>query len=206
MLKRSGWLLLFFVLSPATWANTTINQFLAEFKTLHAQFKQELYNEHGALLETSHGEVYIQRPNRFRWDYKKPYEQLIVADGKKVWVYDVDLEQVSVRSLKKTLGKTPAILLSSQTKVEEDFIVTVLHSNEEGVKRFELAPKELEAQFDSIRLSLQNNHLKSFELVDNLGQLTFITFSKEQHNIPVDKELFEFFPPAGVDIVEELEE
>jgi outer membrane lipoprotein carrier protein len=206
MLKRYGWLLLLLIFPSITWANATVNQFLAEFKTLHAQFKQELYNEHGTLLETSQGEVYIQRPNQFRWDYQKPYQQLIVADGKKVWVYDVDLEQVSVRSVKKALGKTPAILLSSHTHVEEDFIVTELYSKEKGVERFELIPKDLDAQFDSIRLSLQNNRLKGFELVDNLGQLTLITFSKEQRNIEVDQKLFTFFPPAGVDVVEEAEE
>jgi outer membrane lipoprotein carrier protein len=144
----------------------------------------------------------MQRPNQFRWEYEQPYNQLIVADGKRVWVYDRDLEQVMVKSLDKTIGKTPAFLLSRSRQLGEDFFLNPL-SAQEGKTRFELIPKDAQAQFDSIRISLRSNTLLGFELVDNLGQTTYITFGQLVINKNLDEGLFIFTPPAGIDIIQD---
>ncbi|MEZ5672978.1 MAG: outer membrane lipoprotein chaperone LolA [Thiotrichaceae bacterium] len=170
-------------------------------RTLHAHFQQVFLDEKGQLLKLQEGE--ICRPGKFRWDYQKPYKQLIVADGNIVWVYDIDLEQVSKKPLTKALGKTPAVLLSSHTDVEEEFFVNNLPAPAPDVVLLELRPKDAQAQFENIRISLKNNELIAFELLDNLGQKTKMTFSQIEHNLKLANHLFIFVPPAGVDIIEE---
>ncbi|MDY6994089.1 MAG: outer membrane lipoprotein chaperone LolA [Pseudomonadota bacterium] len=199
LLKWLGYTLWLFAVPLS--AQETLESFLNELHTLHATFKQKLYNEQGKLLETAQGELFIQRPQQFRWDYQQPYQQLIVADGEKIWVYDADLEQVTVKDLDSALGKTPALLLSSGRPVEADFFVTPLPTQTAELKRFELIPKDAQAQFESIRLTLQNNKLQGFELTDNLGQTTFITFAHSQYNQKLDEGLFIFTPPAGADVI-----
>lgn len=180
---------------------SALESFLKDLKTLQATFKQKLFNEQGKLLETAQGELFIQRPHQFRWDYQQPYQQLIVADGEKIWVYDADLEQVTVKDLDSALGKTPALLLSSARPVEEDFFVTSLPTQSTEFSRFELIPKDAQAQFESIRLTLQQGKLQGFELTDNLGQTTFITFAQSQYNQKLNEGLFIFTPPAGADVI-----
>ena len=179
-----------------------LDNFLKNLTSLHAQFEQQLFNETGKQLETSQGQMYIKRPNQFRWDYQKPYQQLIVADGENVWIYDPDLEQVTMKKLTRALGKTPALLLSSNRPIEEDFFVNQLPAKAD-ISRLELLPKDAQAQFDSIRLNLRGETLLGFELVDNLGQTTLITFKKIERNQKLEESLFIFTPPAGVDVVTE---
>ncbi len=186
----------------AAQSHEELNQFLQSLQTVYAQFNQKLYNENGQLLEESSGNMYVQRPNRFRWEYRHPYNQLIVADGKQVWIYDSDLEQVTVKALNAALGKTPAFLLSRNRKLEEDFFVNKLPT-EAQVTRFELIPKDAEAQFDSMRVNLRGDTILGFELLDNLGQTTHINFSQVRQNLRFRKSLFKFEPPPGVDILKE---
>ncbi len=184
-------------------ANTeTLTQFLKELRTLQAHFEQKLYSEKGKLLETSQGQMFIQRPNQFRWNYQQPYQQLIVADQKKIWIYDQDLDQVTIRNLDKALGSTPALLLSSGNKLEEDFFITPLSAHS-SLSRFDLRPKDAQAQFTSIRITLQGQTLQSLELEDNLSQRSVIIFNQIKRNEPLDEGLFIFTPPAGADIVED---
>jgi outer membrane lipoprotein carrier protein len=180
-----------------------LDNFLHDLHTLHAQFEQQIYDDKGFSLEKSQGEMYVQRPNKFRWDYQQPYSQLIVADGKRVWIYDSELEQVTVKSLDNTLGQTPAFLLSRNRAVEEDFFVNNLPSSQRGVTRLELVPKDAQAQFDSMRINLRGSTLLGLELVDNLGQTTYITFRQMDRNPRLSDKLFRFTPPAGVDIIED---
>lgn len=179
-----------------------LDHFLNELQTIHAQFEQKQLSEKGELLESAQGEFYLHRPGKFRWDYQKPYHQLIIADGEKVWIYDEDLEQVTVKDLKNALGKTPALLLSSEQKVEENFTITVLPP-QSNLTRLELKPRDTETQFDSIRLILEDKTLQKLELTDNLGQVTYITFRNIKRNEKLDMDLFVFTPPAGADMIEE---
>jgi len=200
------WLLLLLGCLPnwlyASESHQRLDTFLQSLQTVYAQFNQKLYNENGMLLEESSGNMYVQRPNQFRWEYQQPYNQLIVADGKQVWIYDSDLEQVTVKPLDAALGKTPAFLLSRNRKIEEDFFVNKLPS-EAQVTRFELIPKDEQAQFDSMRVNLQGETILGFELMDNLGQTTHINFSQVRQNLRFRKSLFRFTPPPGVDILKE---
>jgi outer membrane lipoprotein carrier protein len=201
MMKKYWFLILLFIPNWLS-AQENLNDFLQSLQTLYGQFYQELYNEKGKLLERAQGKMYMQRPNKFRWEYEQPYNQLIVADGKKVWIYDRELEQVTEKSLDKTIGKTPAFLLSRSRQLGEDFFINPL-STQEGKTRFELIPKDAHAQFDSIRISLRNKALLGFELVDNLGQTTYITFGQLIKNRNLDEGLFIFTPPAGIDIIQD---
>jgi outer membrane lipoprotein carrier protein len=203
-MKRHWLFLLLWCLPNWLYAHEILDNFLQDLETLLAQFEQELYNEKGVSLEeSSQGRMHMQRPDKFRWEYQKPYVQLIVADGKKVWVYDKDLEQVTVRSMDKALGKTPALILSSNRKIEEDFLVKKLPSPR-GYTRFELVPKDKEeAQFDSMYINVDGKVLLSLELVDNLGQTTVIFFNKVRRNHKLKPMLFKFTPPAGVDIIKD---
>ncbi len=197
-------LAIFLLLCLPNWlyAHEALDNFLDGLQTLSGQFEQNLYDENGYLLEKSRGSLSIKRPNKFRWIYQKPYYQLIVADGKKVWIYDKDLEQVTVKTLDNTLGKTPAFLLSRHRKVEKDFVVNQLPSKQNGITRLELIPKKAtQTQFEKMRINLRDNTLVSFEFLDNLGQTTHIKFTKLRRNRRISNRAFRFTPPAGVDII-----
>lgn len=183
-------------------AHPALDNFLANLKNLQTKFEQRLFNETGELVERSEGEFYLQRPDKFRWDYQQPYQQLIVANGKKVWIYDKDLNQVTIKSFQRALGQTPASLLTSTHDVEKDFFINELPAKK-TVTRLELIPKNAQAQFESMRLILQGKNLLGFELIDNLGQTTLITCSHLKRNSIVNENLFLFTPPAGADIIRE---
>jgi len=202
LMKCYHWFLLLCCLPTWLSANEILDNFLQGLHTLQAQFEQDLLNEKGDLVEKSQGKMFIQRPNQFNWEYKKPYTQLIVADGKNVWIYDQDLEQITMKSVDKTVGKTPAFLLSRKRNITEDFLVKQLpNSNKTGIMRFELTPKDTQSQFDLMRISISGKKLFSFELVDNLGQTTHIRFTQVKRNRKLAKSLFIFTPPAGVDVI-----
>jgi len=190
MMKLRWLLLLLCYLPNVLYANEVLDSFLQTLQTLQAQFVQKLYNEKGRLLEQSQGKMYVQRPNRFHWNYLHPYNQLIVADGERV-----------LKKLDDALGKTPAFLLSSNRRVEDDFVVNQLPSKKRGMTRFKLIPKDAQAQFKSMYLNLSGKVILGLEFKDNLGQKTVITFKQVKRNRKLGEELFIFTPPAGVDII-----
>ncbi|WP_353573312.1 outer membrane lipoprotein chaperone LolA [Candidatus Albibeggiatoa sp. nov. BB20] len=198
-------LLLGLLLSTNLYAQQDLAVFLHDLTSLQANFVQRLYADTGELLEETEGQMYIQRPDRFRWAYQVPYQQLIVADGQLVWIYDEDLEQVTIKDFDTALGKTPTLLLmSSQPRVEQDFNMTKLDSQSE-YSRLQLEPKDEEAQFEKIILTLDGQALRGLDLVDNLGQTTTMHFKNMQRNSQLDKKLFQFTPPEHVDIINESE-
>jgi len=197
-------LLMSFMFSVNLYAQQDLTLFLDDLNTLQADFVQRLYADSGELQEETEGQMYIQRPNHFRWAYQIPYQQLIVANGQFVWVYDEDLEQVTIKDFDTTLGKTPALLLSSsQPHVEQNFTITKLQSQSEYT-RLQLIPKQ-EAQFEKMILTLDKNVLRGLDLVDNLGQTTTMHFKNMQRNRPLAADLFQFEPPEQVDIIDESE-
>lgn len=188
--------------SAPLYAQQDLALFSENLNTLQADFVQRLYADTGELLEETEGQMYIQRPEHFRWAYLIPYQQLIVANGQVVWIYDEDLEQVTIKNFDTALGKTPALLLSSsQLHVEKNFTITKLKSQSEYI-RLQLLPKE-EAQFKKMILTLDGKILRSLDLVDNLGQTTTMHFKNMQRNRDLDADLFEFEPPEHVDIIDE---
>jgi outer membrane lipoprotein carrier protein len=177
----------------------TLEDYVSQFKSLTANFDQTVINEKGKTTETSSGEVYLQRPGKFHWEYLKPYEQSIVGDGKKVWVYDKDLEQVTVRRVEQALRSAPALILSSDAKLDENFTVSD-DGEKEGIAWATLTPKDAKNEYSKVRVGFEGKALRWMELFDNFGQTTRLKFSGEDLNGMLDDKVFSFAPPAGVDV------
>lgn len=179
-----------------------VEGYLQNVQSLEGEFQETVLDESLKLVDEAKGKLYLQRPGQFRWDYSEPYFQSVVSNGKKVWVYDSELEQVTVKTLDASLDETPAMLLSSDQPVEDTFLVGDLVKND-GKDWVELRPKATEAVFASVRLGFAGDELDVMELVDNFGQTTRLTFSGVVKNPKLDGELFEFIPPPGVDVIGE---
>jgi outer membrane lipoprotein carrier protein len=197
-----------FITSPLWAASATdgrqrADAFLQGLKGLQAEFKQTLSDRTGQVTNESSGTLAIKRPNRFRWDYTDPYEQLIVSDGTRIWVYDSDLEQVTVRKLDAALSSTPAMLLSGEGALTDNF--TVLETEERnGVVWIHMQPKRNDTDFKSVSLGFasgKSQELKFMELADKLGQTTLLEFSKVQRNPTLDASRFAFKVPSGADVI-----
>jgi len=188
--------------ATAATATETVKGFFAGLKTLKAEFEQQVHNSKFKATEISRGSLVIQRPGRFRWDYRSPYVQQIVGDGSKIWIYDADLEQVTVRKMGLALGNTPAVLLSDEQPLETAFVLKEI-GEKLGATWLELTPKDKEAAFSAIRLGVTAGVLTHMELVDSLGQTTSLTFSQTRRNVPVDANAFKFTPPPGADVFDE---
>jgi len=181
-----------------------INQlkaFLKASASLSADFKQVSYNQAGQVGQSSFGQFYLSRPGKFRWDYKKPFVQEIVSNSDKVWFYDADLEQVTVKQLDDSLGSTPALLLTGQVDIDEKFVLEE-QGSEDDMNWIKLSPKNEESGFKYILIGLNHGQLGGMELSDNFGQLTRIYFSNIKLNPNLDASLFNFKPPKNVDVFE----
>ena len=191
------------------WAGATggvaqLRSFLQDVKTLRAEFRQQVMNRDHAVVESARGRVALQRPGRFRWDYLEPFQRVIVADGERVWLYEADLDQVTVRRLDAGLGSTPAALLTGAIDVLEEFDV----SDTDGPDGFSwvlLETRDTAADFEHIRLGFDGGELAALVLVDRLGQTTWLQFSGVERNLPLEPTLFEFEPPPGADVIGESE-
>ena len=192
-------------LSGSVWAEEApVEQLKAFLKTsaaLSADFKQVSYNKSGQAGQTSVGQFYLRRPGKFRWNYQKPFNQEIVSNAGKVWFYDADLEQVTVKQLDDSLGSTPALLLTGQVDIDEKFILEEQGSDEE-LNWIRLSPKNEESGFKYILIGLNDGQLGGMELSDNFGQLTRIYFSNIQLNPNLDDTLFDFKVPKNADVFE----
>jgi outer membrane lipoprotein carrier protein len=181
-----------------------INQlkaFLKASASLSADFKQVSYNQAGQAGQNSFGQFYLSRPGKFRWDYKEPFVQEIVSNSDKVWFYDADLEQVTVKQLDDSLGSTPALLLTGQVDIDEKFVLEE-QGNDDDMNWIKLSPKNEESGFKYILIGLNHGQLGGMELSDNFGQLTRIYFSNIKLNPNLNANLFNFKPPKNVDVFE----
>ena len=179
-----------------------LKAFLSATRTLTADFKQVLINEAGDPVQTSYGVFYLQRPGKFRWDYKKPIQQQIISNAGKVWFYDPDLEQVTVKKLDESVGSTPALLLSGEVSLEDNFTMAK-QGEDEGLLWVKLLPKHEESGFKYVLIGLSGGTLGGMELSDNFGQLTRIYFSNVVTNREVKPDLFQFNVPKGADVFSE---
>ncbi len=187
-------------------ATAPLDEFMKGLVSLKSRFEQVMLDEQGVERERSRGMFYLARPGRFRWDYESPYQQSIVADGRRVYVYDKDLEQVTVRPLQKALGSTPALLLDGEGDIEERFRIT-RGPPAEGLVWIELGPRDAHTARESgayagIRLGFADSSLKRMDLRDNLNQTTRIEFTNVERNPSLDPSLFAFTPPEGVDVLD----
>ncbi len=179
-----------------------LDRFLGNMQTLEANFKQTLVDDQGVELESSTGVVFLKRPDKFRWDYQHPYTQTIVTNGESLWFYDEDLEQVTIRDVALSIRNTPAAILSSYEDIDEQFIIIDMGIIEE-YDWVELIPRDVESQYDSIRLGFDGEQLGMMVMFDNLGQVTRIDFTEEVINKEMDDSMFNFEPPQGIDIIDD---
>lgn len=176
-----------------------LHAFLDQVHSLRAEFQQKVFDEDARELDAASGMVYIERPGRFRWDYTAPYVQEIVGDGDKVWIYDSELEQVTVRPLGDALGDTPVMLLSSDQPVEQSFEVRAI-DGPDGYAWAGLTPLGDQVNFREIRLGFDGETLRVMELMDAFGQLTRLRFAEVERNPTLEPKLFQFTPPEGADV------
>jgi len=178
-----------------------LDHLLAQTKTLTARFIETVENANAATVKHARGTLAISKPGRFRWDYRKPYKQLIVADGDKLWVYDPGLQQVTVRPEPQALAAGPASLLAGSGKVQEQFDVTD-QGRSGGLHWLKLVPHSSGTDYSAIRIGLDGNGgIRAMDLKSNLGQTTHLVFKDVKRNVHVDESQFHFTPPAGVDVV-----
>jgi len=177
--------------------------FIASTRSAQADFTQNVLDQNGKRIQSASGIMQFQRPGKFRWTYHKPYEQIIVGDGEKFWLYDVDLNQVTVRKLDAALGNSPAALLSGNNDIEYDFTLTESGS-EEGLEWLQAVPKGSESSFEKIRMSFDaHSSLSSMELSDMYGHKTVLSFSTMQRNPKISEQQFRFTSPEGADVLGE---
>jgi len=197
--------LLAVLLAPALALGSGVERFqsyLRSTQTARADFEQKVYDRERKLVQQSKGSFAFLRPGRFRWTYAQPYPQLIVGDGKRVWIYDEDLNQVTVRAMARALGSTPAALLAGAADVERAFELADA-GQRDGLEWVQAKPREREAGFELIRLGMGAAGVQAMELVDQFGQTTVLRFSNIARNPTLDPSAFRFTPPKGADVLGE---
>ncbi len=178
--------------------------FLDELKTLRADFVQTQLDPKEEVVEEGEGVLYLNRPGRFRLEYSSPYEQLYVADGERMWMYEIDLDQVSVREQGNALGDTPALLLSTTAPLAENFTIEELGEHG-GLSWLELRPNSKDTSFSFMRTAMEGEILRAMEMVDGFGNTTRLYFVSMERNPAIDEAKFQFTPPPGVDVIGEVE-
>lgn len=174
--------------------------FLSNTQSAKAEFRQKVTDRNGKLVQESQGSFAFQRPGRFRWTYEKPFAQIIVGDGQKLWILDPDLNQVTVRKLDQALGYTPAALLAGNNEVVKAFRVSELGARD-GLEWVEARPRDTESSFDKVRLGFGFSGIEMLELHDNFGQTTQLRFTSFLRNARPDPDLFRFVAPPGADVI-----
>ena len=176
--------------------------FIRTTQSARGEFEQKVYDRNKKLVQDSKGNFAFQRPGKFRWVFSKPYSQLIVGDGQRVWVYDADLNQVTVRKLTSALGATPAALIAGNADIEQSFDFTDT-GEAGGLQWLDAKPREKDAGFERIRMGFGLAGIDAMELVDQFGQTTMLKFTNLQRNPALEVGLFRFTPPKGADLLGE---
>lgn len=185
--------------SAADSGTAYLKNFMQNVRTLDASFTQEILNSRGKLT-TSFGRFQLQRPGKFRWEYKGNMPQVIVADGNKLYVHDVELEQVTVKPLNKALGSSPAGILMHRKNLDQDFTITEAASKD-GLKWVQLIPKRRGGDFQKILIGLDDAGVQAMDLHDQFGQITMIRFQESNFNTSLPGSAFQFTPPPGADVI-----
>lgn len=184
----------------------SVKAFYEQTKSVRANFHQVVTDKQGRKVQEVDGEMQLLRPNKFRWDYHQPYEQQIISDGKQVWLYDTELAQVTVRSLDKSIGSSPAALLAGGAAIDKTFKLANASSNVPGKDKLEwvsATPNDKESGFDKILMGFNGNKIQEMSLIDSFGHTTKIVFSGVEVNAALEEKNFLFKTPKGVDVVGE---
>ena len=177
-----------------------LNHFFTTVNSLEGDFKQVVYNKKGKMIQTSEGQLYLNRPGKFRWVYQTPDPQVIVADGKNIWIYDEDLEQVTIKAMSNLMGSAPIAILVHKQSPDVQFIVKAMKTTSGGLDWFQLIPRTKSKDFRLIELGLDKQGLRQMNMLDQLGQKTVIKLTTTV-NKPIKASLFTFQIPQGVDVI-----
>ena len=181
---------------------TALKGMLEQTTTARARFAQMVLDKNLKPLQQATGTMQFSRPGKFRWEYDKPHEQVIVSDGSRVWLYDKDLNQVTVRRYDRALGSSPAALLAGSNEIEKNYTFTALGA-QEGLDWLEALPRTQDTSFEKVRLGFGKAGLEAMELRDQFGQVTVIKFSTIERNAKLSPDVFRFTPPKGTDVISE---
>lgn len=198
-------LLLLLLLLPALASAASVENLkslLNQTTTARARFAQAVLDKNGKTLQQATGTMAFSRPGRFRWEYAKPYEQTIVGDGSRLWIYDKDLNQVTSRKLDLALGASPAALLAGSNEIEKGYALSAA-GEAGGLDWLEAKPKTQDTAFERIRLGFGKTGLEAMELKDQFGQTTVIKFADLERNVKIAPEAFRFTPPKGAAVISE---
>ncbi|MCK6391865.1 MAG: outer membrane lipoprotein chaperone LolA [Azonexus sp.] len=187
-------------LSAMAGAVDQLHQFLSSTRTFKADFEQTVVGRNGRKPQQSSGTVAISRPGKLRWEILKPYPQLVVGDGEKLWIHDPDLQQVTVRKAGQAIGSSPAALLAGSNELEKNFTLSEAPASD-GLNWVDALPKRADSGFEKLRVGMVGNELRAMELLDSFGQTTRIQFLHGERNPALNPGLFRFTPPAGADVV-----
>ncbi len=196
---------LFFALPLTAHAGATdkLKNFIASTRSGQADFTQVVQDKSGKRIQSASGTMQFQRPGKFRWTYQKPYEQLIVGDGMKFWLHDVELNQVTVKKLDAALGSSPAALLSGNNEIERSFVLKDIEERD-GLEWLQATPRAQDTSFEKILMAFNaQSDLVIMELRDTFGHNTVLRFSSLQRNPNLAASLFSFTPPTGADVLGE---
>lgn len=192
-----------FPISAHAGAIEKLKSFIAATRSAQANFTQDVLDQNGKRIQGASGIMQFQRPGKFRWTYRKPYEQLIVGDGTKFWLYDADLNQVTVKKLDAALGSSPAALLSGSNEIERGFTLAE-NGSREGLEWLQATPKGQDGSFEKILMAFDaRSELVEMELNDMFGHKTVLRFSSMQRNPKIPEQQFRFTPPKGSDVLTE---
>lgn len=193
-------------LAYATFANAAVphplTRFFHDVRSYQARFTQVVYGRNHDVVQKSHGRMWVLRPDKFRWDYARPHREIIVGDGKRLWLYDEGLRQVTVRPMARALRGTPAMILSGQGRLNSRFRIREL-GNRKGLSWIDLRPKRRGTGFIDIRLGFKGDLLSRLVLTDSFQQTTDIKLSDYRENVSINPRRFQFSPPKGADVVRE---
>ncbi len=181
---------------------SSVKSFYEQTKSVRANFHQVVTDRQGRKVQEVDGQMQLLRPNKFRWDYQKPYEQQIISDGNQVWLYDVELAQVTVRALSQSIGSSPAALLAGGAAIDKTFKL-MNASGKDALEWVNAIPYDKESGFDKILMGFNGNKIQEMSLVDSFGHTTKIVFTQIEVNPVLEEKSFLFKAPKGVDVVGE---
>jgi outer membrane lipoprotein carrier protein len=194
-------LLLAFPLSAYAGATDKLKTFIASTHSAQANFTQDVRDKSGKRIQSASGTMQFVRPGKFRWVYQKPFDQLIVGDGEKFWLHDVELNQVTVRKIDVALGSSPAALLSGSNEIERGFQLKDIESKD-NLEWLQATPRTQDTSFEKILMAFNaQSELVVMELLDVFGHTTVLRFSKLKRNPQLSPQLFKFVPPKGADVL-----
>jgi outer membrane lipoprotein carrier protein len=181
-------------------ARQRLNTFFTSVSSLKGDFTQQVFSKKGKLIQNSTGDISMIRPDKFRWVYKTPDPQTIVGDGKNIWIYDEDLEQVTIKPMSEAMSSTPISILTRKQSPDAQFVVLPITHHIAGLDWFKLTPRKTSKDFKFIEIGLDKNGMRQMIMHDQLGQKTVVQLNAKT-NVPINGSTFFFKLPKGVDVI-----